>query len=117
MATVKSMSCGRVLAAPVMSDESAGRNQRGAGGSGQALPPERCGELGQPEAAGALRLCGGSGDCAPCAPGWAARTVPVVEAGGSTGFATTLGLGFGLGFGFASAGSAVASFGGGSAAG
>jgi hypothetical protein len=82
------------------------RNQRGAGGSGQAAPPDGCGELGQAEAVGAACVGGGSGRCDACALGCGARTVPVVAA--SAGFATT--FGFGLGFGFASAGSAVASF-------
>src|SRR5436309_1219654 len=81
------------------------RNQRGAGGSGQATPPD--GELGQAEAAGGPCIGGGSGRCDACAPRWGARTAPVVPS--SAGFATT--FGFGLGLGFTSAGSALASLG------
>ena len=76
-------------------------NQRGAGGSGQATPPDGCCELGHGEAAGAACV----GWAFASALGAGARTLPVAD--GSGGLATTFGLGFGLGFGLASAASAA----------
>src|SRR5262245_22076200 len=80
------------------------RNQRGAGGSGQATPPgppEGCAEPGQAPAAGCCCVRGGSGHCVwDCDCACAGRTVTAVGGDSSFGLATT--LGFGLGFAFAS---------------
>src|ERR1700675_3091692 len=87
------------------------RNQRGAGGSGHATPPDGCGEAGQPEATGACRVGADSGDWAGCELVSFGCTAPGAD--GSAGLTTTFGfaLGLGLGLGFGSVGSAVACLG------
>src|SRR6516165_8012504 len=88
-------------------------NQRGAGGSGQATPPDGCVDPGQALAAGRC-IGGGSGhwawDCdwgwgcdwaGDCACSWDGRMVMAVGPDSSFGLATT--FGFGLAFGLVSA--------------
>src|SRR5215831_10286510 len=80
-------------------------NQRGAGGSGQATPPDGCVDPGQALAAGRC-IGGGSGhwgwDCDwACDCSCDGRMVMAVGPDSSFGLATT--FGFGLGFGLLSA--------------
>src|SRR5262245_55776974 len=82
-------------------------NQRGAGGSGQATPPDGCDDPGQAPAAGRC-IGGGSGHWAwgcdwawDCDCSWDGRMVMAVGPDSSFGLATT--FGFGLAFGLASA--------------
>src|SRR5262252_3176622 len=95
---------------PGSSDE---RNQRVAGGSGQATPPDGCVDPGHAPAAGCcigggsghwtwdcVRACGCAGSC-DCACSCDGRMVMAVGPDSSFGLATT--FGFGLGFGLASA--------------
>src|SRR5262249_15887953 len=96
-----------------MPGSSDGCNQRVAGGSGQATPPDGCAEPGHAPAAGCC-IGGGSGhwgwDCdwgwgcdwpCDCACSCDGRMVMAVGPDSSFGLATT--FGFGLGFGLASA--------------
>src|SRR5215471_10238183 len=76
-------------------------NQRGAGGSGHATPPDGCVDPGQALAAGRC-IGGGSGHWTwDCDCSWGGRMVMAVGPDSSFGLATT--FGFGLGFGLLSA--------------